>query len=227
MTKHRAAPADFAEMARRFNQNELTAHYKAGWLTVARWIEQTGIQPLKARKVPVNRKPLPADFAQLAPTMFHYELKRHYQAKCDTIKRWLKETGTTPRHYISPNRKPVPDDFAQIAPGLHRAAIERHYGVNAEIVRRWISESGVTPATAKPIKGLGLRNGRPHVVGVSRGKTMFDCAADTLRRERFTVYRSNERGGFAPDGEFWRVGMSVLTCDELLMRAAKYERRAA
>ena len=227
MRERRAVPDDFAEMAKRYNRHELTKHYKVGWKAVVRWCDETGARPAKVRVVPANRKPLPDDFAQVAPTMFRYELKRRYGAKDETIKRWLGEAGVSAREYISPKRRPVPDDFAQVAPRMHKAAIERHYRACPEAVARWLVETGIRPATAKPIAGMRMGTGKPHVVGVSRGKTMFDCAADTLRRERFTVYRSNERGGFDPQGEFWRVGMSVLTCDELLLRAAKYERRAA
>lgn len=48
-----------------------------------------------------NAKPVPEDFAQVAPTMTRSQLQRHYGVLWSgTIKRWLKETGATPRRFV-------------------------------------------------------------------------------------------------------------------------------
>lgn len=57
--------------------------------------------------------------------------------------------------------------------------------------------------------------------------SMFDEAADALRRERFVVFRCDDRGRADQKGEFWRLGNTLLTPDELLQRAEKYRRKVA
>lgn len=53
------------------------------------------------RPVPYNAKPMPEDFAKIAPTMNKSELQRHYQVKWSgTIDRWLKEAGVQARKFI-------------------------------------------------------------------------------------------------------------------------------
>lgn len=49
-----------------------------------------------------NSKPVPDDFADMAPTMNKAQLQRHYGVHWSgTIDRWLKEAGVTARRYIS------------------------------------------------------------------------------------------------------------------------------
>ena len=52
-------PADYAQIAAEKIRKDLYAHYNVTKLTVDRWIEETGIQPLSryARLVPVRQKP--------------------------------------------------------------------------------------------------------------------------------------------------------------------------
>lgn len=48
-----------------------------------------------------NAKPVPADFADTAPTMNKAQLQRHYGVHWSgTIDRWLKEAGVSARRYI-------------------------------------------------------------------------------------------------------------------------------
>lgn len=52
-------------------------------------------------RVAHNCKPMPEDFAELAPTMTKTELARHYGTKWSgTIDRWLKEAGVSARRHI-------------------------------------------------------------------------------------------------------------------------------
>lgn len=193
----------------------------------------------------------PADFELFAEKMTIDALHKHYVTGRRQIRRWLAEVNMTAAAASSRGGyagRPVPDDFAKVAPTMSQNALSAHYGVDYKVIRRWAERSGVSPLICNrgPKPGTPRpkqRAEKPRKIGRHRtfgqlgapntsaiaptSKTVFDLAADTLRRERFTVYRSNERGVFDLKGEYWRCGFSVLTGDELLARAAKYERSAA
>lgn len=193
----------------------------------------------------------PADFEQFAATMTIDALHKLYVTGRRQIRRWLAEVGMKPAAATASGGRigrPVPEDFAKVAPTMSQNALSVHYGVDFKVIRRWAERSGVSPLVCNrgPKPGTPRpkqRAEKPSKIGRHRtfgqlgapnahaiaptSKTSFDLAADTLRRERFTVYRSNERGVFDLKGEYWRCGFSVLTGDELLARAAKYERSAA
>lgn len=53
------------------------------------------------RPTPHNARPVPDDFAKIAPTMNKSELAKHYDVKWSgTIDRWLKESSVEARRYI-------------------------------------------------------------------------------------------------------------------------------
>lgn len=180
-------------------------------------------------------KPVPADFAEKAATMCAMKLADHYRCGRLTMNRWIAETGIQP---AAPVRfRPVPADFATLAPNMTKVDLARHYGCARETVRRWLKESGVqslvfdrVPPPVNPPRRLGNvvptrgKSGLFHGVKVS---SIYDEAAATLQRERWVVYRSDEDGKANGSGRFWRMGNLVVTPDELLRRAARYERRAA
>lgn len=174
---------------------------------------------------------MPADFPERAPQMSREELCRFYSASNRSIAHWVQQSGVKTRGNVgnpSWNKRPLPDDFAEIAPKLSKNALRRRYNCSGEILNRWLAEAGVSAREYDPKQAAGLNLvpvGKINLAATS--KTIFDCAADVLRRERFTVYRCDDRGRFDLKGEYWRIGFSVLTGDELLERAAKYERVAA
>lgn len=55
----------------------------------------------------------------------------------------------------------------------------------------------------------------------------IEAAVGNLRRNGWIVHLCNERGAYDPKGKLWRVGNLVLTEDQLIERAAKYERLVA
>lgn len=226
----RPMPYDFAVKAREFDRSmsKLVRHYSAGANAVARWMKEAGIPTLKV----VKRSP-PADFALIAPTMVISALVFHYRADDATVKRWVSETGVVPkaRGRGGKQPKPAPEDFAQIAPTKGIVALAEHYGISHKTIKRWINETGIQakPCNRGPVTAKAKQNIArilPRQIVQTRTSTIYDDAADTLRRERFPVNRCNERGGFDPKGKFWRVGWSVLTNDELLDRAARYRKAA-
>jgi hypothetical protein len=190
----------------------------------------------------VNRKnrPIPDDFRDLALTMPRYKLALHYVVAQRTIQVWFEKLGIEGKWQniaAEQTRRPIPADFAQVAPTKTRTALCKHYRCSDRVAMRWSVESGVAcmPYTpTPPRKAPAAPRQRPALVPGAKprqiaqtNKTMFDLAADVLRRERFHVHRCNERGGFDLKGQYWRCGYSILTDDELLIRAAKYEQRAA
>lgn len=163
------------------------------------------------------------------------EIAKHYNAAPRTIERWRRELGLPPSNIR--NRRPMPEDFARVAPTMHLNELARHYRAGREAVNRWVAESGVKskPVTAesyrpKSLAWGGVSNGIKHKYGnltVTRPHSIYDEAADVLRKERFKVNRCNDKGGYDPKGGFWRVGWSILTGDELLAKADRYRSRAA
>lgn len=188
----------------------------------------------------MNRKnrPIPDDFRELALTMPRYKLALHYVVAQRTIQIWFETLGIEAKWQniaAEKTRRPVPADFMQVAPTMTKAGLFRHYRCSDRVVARWLAETGVQCLVyipnpprkpSAPPKLRQVPGAKPRQI-TQTNKTMFDLAADVLRRERFHVHRCNERGGFDLKGQYWRCGYSVLTDDELLARAAKYEQRAA
>lgn len=242
----RPMPNDFREVAARLKYVKCVAkHYAAGQTTVERWFREAGIKPGK-RQV----HELPADFAERAKTMHGFALSQHYGVAPKVVRRWADEAGVTlikgrvippaKGRVIPPaKRRECPADFAQMAAFLTYTGLCNHYNTGRSAVDRWVSETGATPlvfvrkpSEAKPQAGKPSR-GLYHAIGISsniaaaaKPYTAHDRAADTIRPYA-AVYRCDERGKADLAGKFWRVGMVVVTPDELLERAARYERRAA
>lgn len=222
----RPVPADFAQVAPLLYPTQLAAHYSAGFSTVNKWCAQTGIDCKHSVKSSHNIRPCPDDFAALAPTMFKYELRRHYETSGEAINRWLEETGAATKEPGAPRNKiPVPDDFAEQCARHCKADLVRHYGCSLETVNRWAAESGCKPRKFRNVTNID-RMGNPARVRIplQRTWTAEDIAADELRRFG-PVYRCDDKGRADQKGRFWRIGFGVLTGEELIARAAR--KRAA
>jgi len=228
----RPVPADFADKAKTLTVNAMMKHYDASRGTVKRWAAKTGVEPCKTC-VYVSRRQFPDDFLTRGAGKSIRQIVQEYGVHRSTAQNWLKLSGLRPV-WENNGRRPIPDDFIEVARTSLRAELIRRYRASSETVERWIKETGVHVRKG----GLGPRGGfvpnlgqmgQVHKVRINSLaiKTICDDAADTLRRERFPVNRCNDKGGFDPQGKFWRVGWSVLTADELLARASKYQRVAA
>lgn len=229
----RPMPADFAEVAPTMNRSQLCGHYKTGNNYISRWFKEAGIPPRQHGRPIASGKlrPMPADFPTLAPTMTRADLCRHYHAGNSYITRWLAESGEGPRRPgVKQALRPMPDDFAQVAPTKTLAGLRVHYTSSDTVVKRWLQEANITAKThtANHLK-RGHFCGRVLVKPQAdmRPDSMWIRAANVLQRERFVVFKCNARGGADQNGDFWMVGRVVCTPDELLMRAARYERLAA
>lgn len=232
--KPRPIPADFAEvMGDKPRVEDLMKRYSAGDSTIRRWLKEIGYEHERLR-------PMPADFIHIAASMAKFELKNHYRASQKTIDRWLKETGVKTRGAI----KPPPEDFAEMAAEMCAAELRRHYNAGGDRIARWCKVVGVTPkpydfaagaakaseasraSVARRFFSSAGSSYRPIYDQRVGTRTIYDDAADTLRRYG-PCYRCNERGAGDHKGKFWRFGNVVCTDEELLARAARYERKAA
>lgn len=175
-------------------------------------------------------RPIPHDFLQMHEAMPQYELVKYYKASSRTIQQWIKKLGVAKySRGAAWNRRPVPADWVKLAPTMLKSELAEHYKASTIVMDRWIEETGAHP---KPYKRKANQNslsmmgrGSTKLADI-RVRSIYDEAADTLRRERFIVSRCDEKGAFSHTGEFWRVGWSVCTGDELLQRAARYRKAA-
>lgn len=225
----RPMPADFVEVALKLERStgRIQGYYSAGQATVARWMDEAGLT------ISTGVRPVPADFAQVAPTMVLSKLAAHYKTGQKAVKRWVMETGIQALPHSNPAKfKSAPAGFAELAPTMFKSELAQHYRSSFKTVCRWLSETGVQskqlppsqPKTQKAARSMA--NILPRQIVPTRVYTLYDEAADTLRRERFPVYRCDKMGRFDPKGKLWRVGRSVHTGDQLLERAARYRRAA-
>lgn len=125
----------------------------------------------------------------------------------------------------SHNARPIPSDFAQMAAVMTKADLQKHYRVMwSGTIDRWLKDTGTQAKQyipkANPIHAMG----RPKPsFQLSKQKNDYEVAADTLRRQRFLVNRCNEDGSYNLNGKYWRVGRNVITADELMHKASRYE----
>jgi hypothetical protein len=179
---------------------------------------------------------MPADFIEVCRTLSVHQLVDHYRTRPKAVMRWYREAGIEP-NFIKPGRPrhqiPPPDDLAEVCRTTHRSGLMRHYQLSQKVIDRWLKLTGLRPAgyvktvsKSQPGQGMVIRNSYGNL-SQTRVSSIYDDAADVLRRERFKVNRCNDVGIYAQTGEYWRVGWTVLTGDELLARADRYRSRAA
>jgi len=241
------APADFAQWAAVEGWNALRKRYQQSTPTLQRWIEETGVvRPvLKGGRV---KRDVPADFAQMSETHSNTELMAHYACGSEMLYRWRKESGAKRR-----DKMIIPDDFAEVWQGKGVLQLAAHYKRNHSTISAWIKKLGLvrprgrtlTQQAARPIAASKAvktpvspscapsRFIKPDafrtapVDRVQRDMSPAGLAADTLRRDRWTVFRCDEKGKASPDGTMWMCGRVLCTADELIERAERAARRMA
>lgn len=222
----RPIPEDFRDFATEMSRRELQRHYSAGQATICRWLTEIGCRALRR-----PRSHMPAEFPSYAASMTVAELKAKHRVGHERIKVWCKLAGVTPKRN---GLRPVPSDFIEAAKFTTKNMLMKNYRADWKTVSRWIEETGVSTAqyipTPPPASSRGIvfrGHAATPLARDLRHITIFDQAADALRRERFVVYRCDQRGRYAEKGNHWRLGNTLLTPDELLQRAAKYREKAA
>ena len=173
---------------------------------------------------------LPDDWFTFAPGKSIAQLKERYQASNRLIAKWRKMTGVAHAAAKPPplRIRPIPDDLDDMCLIKTKRQLAFHYKTGMETINRWLAATGYQ---AKVYNGQNQLSqmGRNKIAQLApiRTKSMFDEAADILRRERFVVFRCGPKGQYMQAGDWWRVGNTVCTPDELLQRADRYRSRAA
>lgn len=245
------APADFAVHATSEGLNALRVRYGQCTSTIKRWVEETGVvRPvLNGGKI---KRPVPDDFAEMTSKHSNLELMAHYACGSEMLYRWRKESGTKRR-----DKMIIPGDFAEVWKTKGILQLAAHYGRNHSTVTLWIKRLGLvrprgrtlaqqarvtqpkpapTPKVAKvPVspKCAPSRFIKPDAFRtapldrVQRDMSAAGVAADTLRRDRWTVFRCDTKGKPSPNGKMWICGRVLCTADELIERAERAARRMA
>lgn len=88
------------------------------------------------RRTSFNAKPVPEDFAEVAPTMCRHRLKQHYGVKWSgTIARWLEETGVEAKKYIAPPRNRL-SQMGRVPPASDYVRPKDEYELAADVLRK-------------------------------------------------------------------------------------------
>ena len=238
VVRHKCRPDGFADKARELDINveRLRIHYQAGQATIYRWLSEVGMSKTRA----MADKP-PVDLAERVKVMKRDDLADHYGVGVRLVAKWTKLIGVK---FKQATARPVPLDFTDNARVQTVWGLRKIYGCGEKTIDRWLAETGVKAQKYIPIPPISARRAtrqkvkRNRVTTARMGKVQpvfhgkqsasnYDIAADTLRRERWIVYRCNDKGLAAEKGKFWRCGTLVLTPDELLAKAARYERMVA
>jgi hypothetical protein len=239
--RKRGVPDDFSVIAQELNVNiaRLQSHYNAAQTTVYAWLKEVG---LRSRRHRVDSPP--ANLHSMAKAMTTRALAEHYGVSTKMILSWARAIGVKPKVPRQVSTRPVPLDFTDNASRETIWGLRKIYGCGEKTIERWLAETGVKAQIYIPVPPVNTRrpklqkqqNGKISVSRMGSAERVFhgkklssdhDVAADTLRRERWIVYRCDDRGRAAENGKFWRCGNLVLTPDELLAKAARYERQAA
>lgn len=94
---------------------------------------------------PVRRpmRPMPGDFALVAPGMTQEQLMLHYGTSAKLIKRWRDEIGCAPERG-GVKHPPAPADFADfMRDGGTHASARLRYGVSTHLITRWKEDLGL------------------------------------------------------------------------------------
>lgn len=234
----RAVPDDFAALAPTMSATALFKHYRTSAAAIRRWKRETGIATIGYRPPTPEKRPVPVDFAERAPTTTTRALARHYRTGFRIVVRWAQEAGVEPMRGTRQDARPVPEDFTELAPTMYATRLAAHYGASHEMVARWARLTGVAPPKAPPgrprdkkaavTRGpvrLAANRGfdgpkSAFITRLSRDDSLEGRAADHLRRYA-AVYRCTETGRADQHGAWWRYGSVVIDAGELIERAMR------
>lgn len=242
-TTRLAVPADFPQRAPGASNPDLCSHYGVCKQVIMRWRRECGI---RGRPSGPKAAPMPEGFAEAARTMGVYTLARHFDLHPSKVQRMRSRLGI--KGQVAPSKpprrkksnRPAPDDFAALAPTLSLLDAKRRFRAGIVTLKRWAETHGVAfrerPKAApkvrsarkrKPIMrvvekraAVPVRPPQPIGASLPRDGSLEGRAAEFLRKERFLVWRcGDDRGRLDPKGKLWRVGMTVLTGEQLVAKA--------
>jgi hypothetical protein len=105
----RACPQDFKEVYAKIGSVAARTYYRTGWSTIVRWCIENGLRE------EVSQNKIPDDWAQVAPTLTHAELRRKYRLSPYRLSILIAQTGVDPLP-LPGRRPPRPKDPAIPAP---------------------------------------------------------------------------------------------------------------
>jgi len=105
----RACPEDFKEVYAKIGSVAARTYYRTGWSTIVRWCIENGLRE------EVSEGKIPDDWAQVAPTLTHAELRRKYRLSPYRLSILIAQTGIDPLP-LPGRRPPRPKDPAIPAP---------------------------------------------------------------------------------------------------------------
>lgn len=124
----RLAPPEFVEVVNRLGVTKARHHFNIAWDTIYRWCSELNIKP-PARRPTKTRPPkdvaIPADWEQIAPTMYKVELAAHYGLSSRMIDRLIEKTGTRSRKTVHELAREKPPKERRARPPCWRSAA--HY----------------------------------------------------------------------------------------------------
>lgn len=129
----RPIPADFESNRDRMTRRALLAHYSTSSRTVGRWIKELGLAAKINLPPPKPRLTLPADFAELAPSMSKTSLGEYFNASQKVIERWLCEAGVSAKPR-PPGSKMALQGWVSDIPPPRRESPE---DIAADYLRKW------------------------------------------------------------------------------------------
>lgn len=171
--KARPRPADLLEMRAKLGSVEnLQKHYRAASETVKRWLEEVNAPRLHPQhrkgKASSNRRPVPDDFAVIAPTMTKAGLMEHYRTNNRAVDRWLAETGAAAATYVPAPTYSRPTLRYVRAPSHSNIAPTRTYSAEdaaADVLRKWAAVYRCKPNGRADHKGTHWRMGNTVLTG--------------------------------------------------------------
>jgi hypothetical protein len=86
----RACPEDFKEVYAKIGSVAARTYYRTGWSTIVRWCIENGLRE------EVSEGKIPDDWAQVAPTLTHAELRRKYRLSPYRLSILIAQTGVDP-----------------------------------------------------------------------------------------------------------------------------------
>ena len=94
----RDVPQNVAELIAELGIEGARRELRTGWATIARWMRDLNIPKPKREIVRPKMTPdVPADWAEVVPTMFKYEIADHYRMSPMMVTRLIEQTGVKSR----------------------------------------------------------------------------------------------------------------------------------
>lgn len=170
------------------------------------------------------RIPVPADFAEVAPTMTQRALAQRYGVDKATVAKWSAATGAGSIGTFFR----LPDGVEEmVRSGARCTDLMARYGVSQSTISRWLAKAGLQieaePLVRQPVARryvAPVKKSAPkrEVSAPAHDGSLAARAAEYLRR-RDPVFRCTEAGVVNSKGSHWYTCSRVLTGGELVERA--------